>query len=85
MIFMGLVGMTSEPHGIRFKPLLPEGFDGVRLSHLPYRGQVLDIQIEGPGTRIAGFRINGQSVYPAVLPATGSGEQKITIKMTSSR
>lgn len=85
MIFMGLIGMTFGPDGIQFKPLLPKGFESVRLSHLPYRGMVLDIQIEGPGTQIAEFQINGQSVYPPVLPATGSGGRRITIKMTPSR
>ena len=84
MIFMGLVGMTFEPNGIRFKPLLPEGFKCVRLSRLPYRGMSVDIQIEGPGNQIAEFRINGRSVYPPVLSATGSGEQRITIKMMPS-
>jgi len=84
MIFMGLVGMTFEPNGVRFKPLLPQGFKCVRLSRLPYRGMSVDIQIEGHGNQIAEFRINGRSVHPPVLSATGSGEQRITIKMMPS-
>ena len=85
MIFMGLVGMTFEPDSIYFKPLLTERFKHVRLSHLPYRGMFLDIQIEGPGTQIAEFRINEQPVHPPILPATGAGEQRITIRMMPSR
>lgn len=82
MVLMGLLGMVFEEDGIRFSPGVPKGFQQIRLRYLPYRDMVLDICVEGAGTQIAWFRINGKTMDSPYLPATGTGEQSVQIKMS---
>jgi hypothetical protein len=42
----------------------------------------LHIQIEGSGTQVAEFTLNGQRLNQPFLPAYQPGEQRITIRMT---
>jgi glycogen debranching enzyme len=82
MILMGLCGMDFSPAGITFQPLLPEGLSRLELNGMPYQKQRLHIQIEGSGTQVAEFTLNGQRLNQPFLPAYQPGEQRITIRMS---
>ncbi|MBN2303864.1 MAG: hypothetical protein JXQ72_05275 [Anaerolineae bacterium] len=82
MILMGLLGLGFAPDGVRFSPLVPGDVGHIQLSGLPYRDMLLDITVEGSGTQIAAFRLNGQPGGSPFLSATGSGPQRIEITMT---
>jgi glycogen debranching enzyme len=81
LILMGLIGMRFDgPAGIHFAPFLPEGIEGLSLRHLLYRQAILHIILEGPGSRIREFQLNGQPAEP-FLPAQVPGENAIHIFM----
>ncbi|GLV58035.1 hypothetical protein KDH_48690 [Dictyobacter sp. S3.2.2.5] len=82
MIFMGLLGMRFSVEGVSFQPLLPSGLDGVELHDLPYRSMLLDIQIQGTGTTIQEFLLNGEPMSSPSVLATATGRQQITIRLS---
>ena len=81
MTLMGLCGMTFSDKGIRFEPRIPEDITRLELGEIPYRGQILHLEIEGNGARVAGFSINGRAMEDACLSANSEGEQHIVIQM----
>jgi glycogen debranching enzyme len=80
-ILLGVLGMDFSTEGVTFAPVLPSGSTGVRLTHLPYRGMTLHIQVTGPGTRVTGFTVNGQPSPDPFLPADGIGDTDIAITL----
>ncbi len=83
MILMGLIGMDFSPHGVAFRPLLPEGVTALELRGLPYRGATLNIHVNGVGSKIAECSINGQISEPAFIDARAEGDQEIDIRVHS--
>lgn len=81
MVFMGMIGMDFTPEGIRFAPLMPEGYNSLELSGLCYRDLVLNISIKGTGTGMEEFRINGELRRAPCLSAQGRGEVDVSILM----
>ncbi len=82
MVLYGLCGMDFTPQGIAFRPLLPAGLNRLELGQLPYRRQTLNIQIEGTGSRVKGFWLNGKATAQPFLSSDGAGEQHLLIQVT---
>jgi glycogen debranching enzyme len=81
MIHYGLFGMTFEPDGIRFSPVLPTAWGKVTLQDLNYREQQLEIRLTGRGMRIKQFRLDGKRMRNAFLPATLTGKHQVAITL----
>lgn len=81
MVLMGLLGMDFSLQGIAFRPLLPSGVSHVELHGLPYRKASLHIVVNGSGTQIREFSVNGCSGTGAFLSECAEGVQEIFIRM----
>lgn len=80
MIYHGLFGMDFQEAGIRFAPVVPGNLKRLTLGNVKYRQSVLSITIDGPGTEIAQFTLDGRPQKPQI-DGTLSGPQRIEIRM----
>jgi hypothetical protein len=81
MVHRVFMGMSLEPDGIRFSPVVPKPYGGTRrLEHFRYRQAVLDIEVKGHGNRVASFRLDGKESEP-FFPASLSGAHRIEIQL----
>ena len=58
MITHTLFGLRPEPDGLYAAPWLPAGLDRLELTGWPWRGTLLDLQVEHVA---GGYRVNGKS------------------------
>ncbi len=76
-----LFGIDYQKDGLAFHPFVPEALGATRrLENFRYRGATLDITVEGYGSKIASFTVNGKEQAP-FIPAKTKGDLKIVIKM----
>lgn len=80
MVHHGLFGLAFDGDEIRFSPVVPAGFDSVRLSGFRHRGLTLDITIFGTGNQVAGFAVDGTATAPTI-PATRTGHHRVDITL----
>lgn len=77
-----LLGIEYGQDGIRFRPSIPEGKEGTRtLEGLKYRNMLLDICVEGSGSVISGFTLDGSPSDDAFVPDTLVGRHKVVINV----
>ncbi len=72
MVLYGLAGMRFNDHTLSFQPFLPAGITYLRLNNLKYRGEVINLTIEGTGSVIKQFTVNGIET-PSHMIVTGTG------------
>ena len=89
IVYSVLFGITYEKDGLYFKPFVPKSMSGTRkLSGFPYRNAVLNITLEGYGSSIFSFYLDGRKA-PARLPGDLEGKHTVRIvldkRMPSSR
>jgi hypothetical protein len=83
MVWQGLAGIRLEDGKIRFNPYLPKGIENLNLTKLKYGNLNLNIHLEGEGSDIETFKINGQSVDNCEIERsayTGDVSIEITLK-----
>lgn len=79
-----LFGIGYEADGLIFAPFVPEVLGQTRtLSNFKYRGAVLDITVEGYGSRIKSFTVNGKEQSPFLPARKAKGKLDIHIVMDS--
>lgn len=79
-----LFGINAEIDGLAFKPFIPKELNDRRfLTGLRYRDMTLDISIEGYGSRISKFYLNGKARSP-FIPADLKGPQTVKIVMDNN-
>ncbi|MEM8896406.1 MAG: glycogen debranching protein, partial [Bacteroidota bacterium] len=84
MVHRVFMGISFEPTGIRFAPVVPSTYPGTkRLSNFSYRNAVLDITVEGTGNTIQSVTIDGEEVDEAYLSGDISGEHTVEIVLDS--
>jgi len=81
MVFSGIVGMRPDPGGMRFAPMMIPGLERLELDYLCYRTMDLHLRIEGTGSRVVEFRVNGERKDDLRLNVGGVGTQVITLKV----
>jgi len=81
MIYHGLFGIHFEQDGLRFAPVVPEKFKQISLSDFKYRDATLRIVVNGHGTEIDTFLLDGQQQNRPSFAATNRGEHTIEIQM----
>jgi glycogen debranching enzyme len=80
MILFGVVGLRFSSAGVEFHPQLPAGMEQIAINALQYRDMLLNLAIEGTGSKVTQFMVNGKSTEP-FLPANLRGEQRIEIHL----
>ena len=79
IVYSVLFGMSFEKDGLAFRPFVPKAMAGTRrLEAYPYRKAVLDISLEGYGSGIAAFYLDGKESSP-VLPGNLEGRHDVRI------
>ncbi len=83
MVFRVYAGMEFTTDGIRFAPLVPAALDGTkRITGFNYRDATIDITINGTGSAITSFAIDGKPVEgDALLPASLKGHHTVEITL----
>lgn len=80
VIYHGLFGMDFLEKGIRFAPVVPEQYQRLELTHVRYRNAELRIVIQGHGTRVRRFELDGKATK-ANFPGSSDGSHEIAIWM----
>jgi hypothetical protein len=82
MIYHGLCGMEFEENGIRFSPVVPKSFQGLTLSGVKYRNATLKIVVQGHGTQVSLFKLDGKEQKDHFFDASLKGDHEIDIRMS---
>jgi len=83
-VYRILVGMEFTEEGIRFRPIVPAELGGIKtLNNFHYRQATLSFRIEGHGSMIRSFTIDGHASGPRV-PADIKGEHEIRIQLANN-
>lgn len=76
LLVFGLFGVRYDGAGMTFTPAVSAAFDGARLEGLRYRSAVLDIEIQGHGTRCTAT-MDGRPIES--VPADTVGRHSIVL------
>lgn len=86
MVMRIYAGMSFACDGIRFTPCIPPVLAGEkRISRFRYRHAVLDISIEGTGSDISRFTVDGADQTDAFISADMHGSHSVRIVMGGNR
>ena len=84
MVHRVFMGISFERDGIRFQPVVPQVYAGVKtLSNFKYRDAVLNITVEGFGNEISSVFLDGTEAEEAFLPADLSGTHEVKITLSN--
>lgn len=81
MVLNGLCGLDFENEGIFFAPYLPGGLNRIEIKDINYRKAKLDITINGSGSNVKSFKVNGTELKMFFVPATAEGNVNIEIEL----
>ena len=85
MVHRVFMGMSFEPDGIQFRPVIPKTYPGTKtLTNFKYRAATLDITVNGTGNRIQTINLDGKPLANAFLPADVTGRHAIEIVMAGN-
>lgn len=77
-----LAGITFQPEGIEFNPVVPVCFAGTkRIENLAYRKALLNITIEGVGTEVGELKLDGKKLEGNFVEGSLQGVHEITITL----
>lgn len=77
-----LFGINFEPDGLRFEPFVPQPLADTRsLTNFPYRDAVLDITVDGFGSAIKQFTVDGVARTEPFIAADVKGRHQVVITM----
>jgi len=79
-----LLGLDFKHDGIYFNPMIPQSFSGkYELSNLKYREANINISIEGFGSIVDSFFVNGVFQTEPFISGEVNGDQNINIKLSN--
>lgn len=79
MVWKGMAGMRFEEGKLRFEPFLPKEVQTLELTKLNYGNMILNIKLEGEGTKIKEFKVNGIVMKTPEISQDLTGEQTVSI------
>lgn len=86
IVYRILFGIHLDSNRITFKPFVPVAFTGVKtLTNYPYGKATLDITVQGVGSKIASFKVDGKKQNDYALPAGIEGRHKVEILMQKEK
>ncbi len=80
MVYHGLFGMEFTEQGVRFAPVVPDRLERLVLDNVKYRDAQLKIVVQGHGTRVREFKVDGKA-GKAFFPASRTGRHEVEIVM----
>ncbi len=81
-VYRVFFGMKFKPDSLRFEPFIPESYGGKKhLSNFSYRQAKLDITVEGFGSGVSEFLLDGQRLQHPAIPGNLSGKHTLLIRM----
>ena len=81
-----LFGIKFEEGKLTFNPFVPKAMQGKRmLTNFTYQDAVLDIELNGYGSHIAAFELDGRKIPTFEFPATLSGKHYIRIELDNQQ
>jgi Bacterial alpha-L-rhamnosidase 6 hairpin glycosidase domain len=84
IIYKIIFGIHFNTDGLLFQPFVPRALDGKRsLTNFTYRQATLNIELEGWGSQISSFMLDGKQVQKAFIPAELSGTHTIRILLAN--
>jgi hypothetical protein len=85
MVYRVFYGMNFTPKGIEFDPFIPQSFAGEKtLSNFTYRNSILNIVINGYGSSVKTFKLDGVEQEHHVFPSDLTGKHTIEITLDES-
>lgn len=79
-----LFGIDYAPAGLSFTPFVPEALGQTRsLTGFKYRDAILNITVEGYGSKVKSFTVNGKATAPFLPASKAKGVLDIKIVMDS--
>jgi glycogen debranching enzyme len=81
MIYHGLCGMEFEEQGIRFAPVVPQGFQKLSLSGVTYRHATLNLVVRGSGSHIQRFLLDAEPRAVPLVEASLQGTHQVEIRL----
>lgn len=80
-----LFGITTSDSTLSVKPFIPSSMPGRKsLYGLEYRDAILDIHVDGTGSRIARCELDNQHITSPIISAAISGQHSLTITMVNN-
>ena len=80
MLLFGIIGLRfDDPDQLVFKPYLPNGIGKIILKDLHYQGQELEVTLEGKGSKVKSFTVNGVSQTSYAIAKLAKGKMVINI------
>lgn len=79
MVWYGMAGMRFDDGKLSFKPFLPKDVKSLELTRLNYGNMKLTIKLEGEGSKIKEFKLNGVVMDTPEIPQNLVGEQTVSI------
>lgn len=84
-VYRILFGLQAEPDHLAFRPCIPAAWRGrYELKGFPWRASTLDVTVEGYGSQVASFRLDGKTIADARLPADLTGTHRVEIVLEPS-
>jgi len=81
-----LFGIRFEKNNISFRPFVPESMHGKRkLTNFKYRNAILDIELDGFGSEITSFELDGIKTSTFEIPGALPGKHMIRIKLNNQK
>ena len=85
LVYRILFGMEFDSNALTFHPVVPKELDGqYALGNFHYRDAVLTVRIQGHGSRIESFKIDGRS-HPARIESSLAGTHEIDLQLSDDR
>ncbi len=79
-----LFGIRFEEEKLLFKPFVPKAMLGKRtLNNFHYRNAILDIELNGYGSKIVSFELDGKKTALFEIPETLTGKHTIKIMLNN--
>jgi hypothetical protein len=73
--------MTCEPAGMRLAPTLPAAWGPVTLTGIPYRHMMLDLHLDGQGTRVTRVLLDGTPIKDSFVSCDLRGPHRVDITL----
>lgn len=84
IVYKLLMGIHFDNEQLSFKPFVPKVLAGKRvLKNFSYRNSTLDIEVEGYGSKIKAFYLDGKKQRP-IVPGTLRGHHEVKIVMADN-
>ena len=82
MVYRVFFGMQFNPENLIFHPVIPKSYSGEKeIKNFIYRNAILDISVQGFGTRIKSFQLDGTEKQEFSIPGDISGKHTVDIIM----